>query len=87
MDRIIIKNAEPMDLIYKEMPSEDEELRGPRGRDDDNFKRHKLKRKKLRPEPGGPEELLLDGLGGDRSQFRGMGTEESFSIPGAPNGW
>ncbi len=83
MDRIIMKNADNINLLYPEMPAEnvDPHQQG------DMKTRYDKKKKRWREEDGGVQEQLLDGRGGeDRSQFRGMGTDNSYGIPGSEGG-
>ena len=89
MDKIIIKDlikkSEEVYLLYPE--TNDDEInphQPPKGKSP--LPRFKDKRRKLRNEPDGVHQVLLDGLGGDRNQFRGPGTENSYGIGVVP-GW
>ncbi len=74
MDRVIIKKSDNINLIYPEMP--DQDLKPDEISLKDKFKR---KKRRFRPEPGGIHEQMSDGMSDERNQFRGPGTDNSYT--------
>ena len=52
------------------------------GRDKNNLPFRKRHRKRFRNEPQGLSERDFQGMEGEHNQWRGMGTDQSHSIPG-----
>lgn len=90
MDKVILKDfrkqSEQVHLLYPETNDDEINPHQPK-KDRSPHPRFVDKKRKLRNEPSGIHEVLLDGMSGERNQWKGMGTDNSYNIPGAPNGW
>ena len=74
-----VKIADNIYPIQVDMPYDQYEGR-PKTKENLPFR--PVHRKRFRNEPGGLSETDIEGLDGEKNQFRGMGTENSYSIPG-----
>lgn len=75
----IVKIGDNIYPIQVDMPVDQNEQR-PRSKENLPFRRRH--RKRFRNEPEGLSERDFEGQEGERNQFKGMGTDQSYSIPG-----
>ena len=89
-DRIIMKDlrkkSEELYLLYPETNDDEINPHQPQ-KGKSPLPRFKDKRRKLRNEPNGIQQQMQEGMEGYRNVTRGPGTENSYPIPGAAEGW